>query len=176
MKAVTVRRCSESDWPEVRHLHVQMALGVPLAVDVELNDVFSTPEQYWRDFTAACAHGVDQALFVADAEGDTAHGSGHACIGMGHVRLDHGVARLGTLFVNEAHRRKGVGAAILDAQEGWARDTGVHELVGHIPDTSAAVHLAERAGWQRTEELFTAKNRLVERRWVKTPDRHTTST
>ena len=159
MTPVAVRRCNESDWRDVRRLHVQMALGVPLAVDVELNDVFATPEDYWRDFTAACALSADQALFVADA-GDT-------CVGMGHVRLDHDEARLGMLFVNEGFRGRGIGAAILAAQEHWARDAGARELVCHIPDTSAAGRLAERSGWQRTDELFAAKNRLVERRWKK---------
>jgi hypothetical protein len=29
------------------------------------------------------------------------------------------------------------------------------------------VRLTEQSGWQRTEEIFVGKNRLVERRWVK---------
>lgn len=168
MTPALIRRCRPSDWHDVRRLHVQMALGVPLAVDVELNDVFATPERYWQEFTAACASGGDQALFVAVADG--------TCVGMGHVRLERGGARLGTLFVKEACRRQGLGAALLEAQESWARDAGVHDLVCHIPDTSLVVHLAERSGWIRTEERFTAKNRLVERRWIKTLDRHTTTT
>ena len=155
----TVRRCREGEWSEVRRLHIQMALGVPLAVDVELNDVFATPESYWRRFTSSCAEGKDQVLFVADVE--------QACVGMGHVRIDHDVARPSMLYVNEAERRRGIGSALLTAQEQWARDAGLHDLVGHIPDTSAATTLAKRFGWQRTEELYTAKNRLVERRWTK---------
>ena len=155
----TVRRCREGEWSEVRRLHIQMALGVPLAVDVELNDVFATPDSYWQHFTSACALGKDQVLFVADVE--------QACVGMGHVRIDHDVARPSMLYVNEAERRRGIGSALLTAQEQWARDAGLHDLVGHIPDTSAATTLAERFGWQRTEELYTAKNRLVERRWTK---------
>jgi GNAT superfamily N-acetyltransferase len=86
---------------------------------------------------------------------------------MGHVRIDHEVARLAMLYVNEAERRRGIGSALLAAQEQWARDAAVYDLVGHIPDTSAATTLAEHFGWQRTEELYTAKNRLVERRWTK---------
>jgi len=87
---------------------------------------------------------------------------------MGHVRLDHGEGRLAMLFVEENHRRRGVGSALFVAQESWARDSGATHLVCHIPDTSAAVRLAERSGWTRTEEIFVAKNRLVERRWAKT--------
>jgi GNAT superfamily N-acetyltransferase len=154
-----VRRCTESEWSEVRRLHIQMALGVPLAVDVELNDVFSTPESFWRHFTSASALGEDQVLFVAEHD--------HTRVGMGHVRRDHDVARLAMLYVKEALRRRGIGSALLTAQEQWARENGLHDLVAHIPDTSPATTLAERSGWRRTDELYTAKNRLVERRWTK---------
>lgn len=154
----TVRRCRARDWPEVRHLHVQMALGIPLAIDVELNDIFATPDRDWQDFTTACASGADQALFVAEIDGE--------CVGMGHVSREQSRARLATLFVTDRARRHGVGSAILNAQEHWARALGAHELVCHIPDTSAAVHLVRRTGWARTEDVFTTTNRLVERRWV----------
>ncbi|MGO9853741.1 MAG: GNAT family N-acetyltransferase [Acidimicrobiales bacterium] len=155
-----IRRCDDDDWRDVRRLHIMMALGIPMAVDVELNDVFATPDGFWRDYTNACARGDEQALFVAGVEAP--------CVGMGHVRLDHRQGRLDMLFVGENDRRRGIGTALVAAQEDWAHATGAGDLVCHIPDTSPAVRLAERFGWQRTEEIFVAKNRLVERRWVKT--------
>jgi GNAT superfamily N-acetyltransferase len=87
---------------------------------------------------------------------------------MGHVRLSDGEARLGMLFVEENQRRHGIGTALFAIQESWARDRGATQLVGHIPETSTAGRLAEGFGWSRTEEIFVAKNRLVERRWRKT--------
>jgi GNAT superfamily N-acetyltransferase len=155
-----IRRCRAEDWRDVRRLHVMMALGIPLAVDVELNDVFATPDAYWMEYATACAHGDEQILYVADVA--------HACVGMGHVRLNRGEARLGMLFVEENQRRRGVGSALFAAQGSWARDCGAIRLVGHIPETSTAGRLAEGFGWSRTEEIFVAKNRLVERRWLKT--------
>lgn len=155
-----IRRCRAEDWRDIRRLHVMMALGIPLAVDVELNDVFATPDAYWTEYATASACGDEQVLFVADVA--------HACVGMGHVRPNHGEARLGMLFVEENQRRRGIGSASFAAQERWARASGATQLVGHIPDTSTAGRLAERFGWSRTEEIFVAKNRLVERRWVKT--------
>ena len=101
-----------------------LALGIPLAVDVELNDVFATPEAYWMEYATACAHGGEQALYVAD--------EAQACVGMGHVRLDHGEARLGMLFVEDTHRRRGIGSALFVAQERWARDSDATHLVCHI--------------------------------------------
>ena len=155
-----IRRCRAEDWRDIRRLHVMMALGIPLAVDVELNDVFATPDTYWTEYATACARGDEQALNVADVA--------HACVGMGHVGMNRGEARLGMLFVEENQRRRGIGSALFAAQERWARDSGATSLVGHIPDTSTAGRLAEGFGWSRTEEIFVAKNRLVERRWVKT--------
>ncbi len=155
-----IRRCGAEDWRDIRRLHFMMALGIPLAVDVELNDVFATPDAYWTEYATACALSGEQALFVAD--------DARACVGMGHARLHDGGARLGMLFVDENHRRRGIGSALLAALECWARDSGAAHLVGHIPDTSAAVRLAEAFGWTPTEEIFVAKNRLVDRRWVKT--------
>ena len=111
-----IRRCRAEDWRDIRRLHVMMALGIPLAVDVELNDVFATPDAYWTEYTTACALGGEQALYVADGA--------RACVGMGHVRLDHGEGRLAMLFVEENHRRRGVGSALFVAQESWARDSG----------------------------------------------------
>jgi GNAT superfamily N-acetyltransferase len=156
---LVVRRCTESEWSEVRRLHIQMALGVPLAVDVELNEVFATPDSYWQQFTSDCALGEDRVLFVAERD--------DACVGMGHVRHEHGLVRLSMLYVNEAVRRRGIGSALLTAMEQWAGEAGLEDLVAHIPDTSSATTLAERSGWERTDELYTAKNRLVERRWTK---------
>jgi GNAT superfamily N-acetyltransferase len=155
-----VRRCRAEDWRDIRRLHVMMALGIPLAVDVELNDVFTAPDTYWTEYATACARGDEQTLYVADVA--------HACVGMGHVRLNYSAARLGMLFVEENQRRRGIGSALFAAQERWARDCGATRLVGHIPDTSTAGRLAEGFGWSRTGEIFVAKNRLVERRWVKT--------
>ncbi len=157
--AARVRRCSQDDWRDIRRLHIKMTLGIPLAVDVELNEVFATPDSVWLDYAQACALGAEQALFLAEADQE--------CVGMGHVRLDRAQARLGMLFVDESVRGRGIGTALVAAQEEWARAAGAADLVCHIPDTSAAARLAPALGWQRTEEVFVAKNRLVERRWTK---------
>jgi GNAT superfamily N-acetyltransferase len=154
-----IRRCLDQDWKDIRRLHVRMALGIPLAVDVELNDVFAIPDNFWLDYARTCARSDEQVLLVA--------GVGRDCVGMGHVQLVHGHARLSMLFVDEDNRGRGIGASLLAAQESWARDWAASDLVCHIPDTSAAARLVEHRGWRRTDEIFVAKNRLVERRWVK---------
>jgi GNAT superfamily N-acetyltransferase len=154
-----IRRCGTEDWPEVRRLHIKLALGLPLMVDVDLNEVLATPEGYWQNFTQVCAAATDQALFLADAGG--------ACVGMGHVRLQEAQARLGMLYVEGELRRRGIGSALVEAQESWAHASGAGGLVCHIPEMSAACSLAQKLGWQKTDEIFYTKHRFREHLWAK---------
>jgi GNAT superfamily N-acetyltransferase len=155
--AAEIRRCGEADWGEVRRLHIKLALGFPLVVDVDLNEVFATPDGYWKDFVRKCARDADQALFLAQAPA--------SCVGMGYVHRQGTAGRLEMLYVDGSRRRQGIGAALVGAQESWARAAGATELVAHIADSSAGVRLAEELGWQRSEEIFFTKNGLKEHKW-----------
>jgi GNAT superfamily N-acetyltransferase len=135
-----------------------LALGFPSVVDVELNEVLATADGYWQSFVATCAHGEDQALFLAE---DNAQ-----CVGMGQVRRQDTLARLGLLYVDGRVRRQGIGAALVAAQVSWAHASGVVDLVCHIPDASAGRQLAEELGWQRSEEVTFTKSGLKERKWT----------
>ena len=58
----------------MRRLHVELALAFPLVVDVELNDVLATPDDFWQTFVRTCADAPEQALFglrKADRRGVT---------------------------------------------------------------------------------------------------------
>jgi RimJ/RimL family protein N-acetyltransferase len=59
------------------------------------------------------------------------------------------VADLG-LMVAAAHRRRGIGRALLEAAVAWARRAGVRKLELHVfPHNSAALALYERFGFRR---------------------------
>lgn len=154
-----VRRCEEGDWPEVRRLHIKLALAIPLVVDVDLNEVLATPSIYWKNFVRACAAASDQALFVAhDPDG---------CVGMGHVGRPDTQARLSMLYVEVRARRRGIGSALVRVQEAWAHAAGATELAAHIPVTSPALLLAEELGWHRTETTFSTHHGLIEQKWIR---------
>jgi GNAT superfamily N-acetyltransferase len=153
-----IRRCEPNDWSAVRRLHIRLALTFPVVVDVELNEILSTPDDYWMEFVHTCALDTHQALFVAHVDGP--------CVGMGHVHLEGTVARLGMMYVDAGARRHGVGSALVGAQEVWARAAGALDLVCHIPEASAGGRLAERLGWHRTAEVFFTKNGFEERKWT----------
>jgi len=157
--STVIRRCNESDWSDIRRLHIRLALGLPLVVDVDLNEVLATPDEFWQTYVEACAIEKDQAIFVAT--------TGATCVGMGHVRLQAPIARLSMLYVDGNRRRQGIATALVGAQERWAHASAATELVCHIPDVSAAARLAERLGWKRTEEVFHTRHRISERMWTK---------
>jgi RimJ/RimL family protein N-acetyltransferase len=59
------------------------------------------------------------------------------------------VADLG-LMVDAAYRRRGVGTALLDAAEKWARSAGVTKLELHVfPHNTPAIALYDRHGYER---------------------------
>lgn len=65
-----------------------------------------------------------------------------------HPASEH-VADLG-LMVAGAHRRRGVGRALMQAAEEWAREVGVHKLELHVfPYNDAAIALYEEMGYER---------------------------
>ncbi len=142
----------------MRRLHIKLALGFPVVVDVELNEVAATPDDFWQNFVRLCAHDTNQALFLAELD--------RRCVGMGHVHRHGAQARLEMLYVDGSVRRQGLGTALVGAQERWASASGATELFCHIPDTSAGGRLAETLGWHRTEEIFFTKHGLEERKWT----------
>jgi RimJ/RimL family protein N-acetyltransferase len=65
-----------------------------------------------------------------------------------HPASEH-VADLG-LMVAGSHRRRGVGRALMQAAEDWAREVGVHKLELHVfPYNDAAIALYEEMGYER---------------------------
>ena len=159
MSTTVIRRCEPDDWHDVRRLHIKLALGLPLVVDVDLNEVLATPDDFWQGYVRACATENEQALFVALADG--------ICLGMGHVRLQAPVARLSMLYVDASRRREGIATALVAAQEQWALGLGISTLWSHIPDLSGAGPLAMALGWHRTDEVFHTRHRIEERKWTK---------
>ena len=87
------------------------------------------------------------AVFVAEAEDGTI--VGRLSVGRDQHPASKHVADLG-LMVAKSHRRQGIGRALLEAAEGWARDAGVRKIELHVfPWNEAAIALYEQVGYLR---------------------------
>jgi len=65
-------------------------------------------------------------------------------------------ARLLSLVVDEQHRGRGVGKALVEAGEAWARDRGAQKIMVNTSHRRAATHAFYRAcGFDATGLRFT---------------------
>lgn len=70
------------------------------------------------------------------------------------------------MLVARAHRRKGVGDALLDACVAWARSAGAREIVLHVfPHNPAAIALYRKHGFEERGVLRRAYPRRSGEKW-----------
>lgn len=99
-----------------------------------------------RRYLKAIRKHPDAAVFVAESNGGIV---GRLSISRdAHPASDH-VADLG-LMVSRAHRRQGIGLALMETAEQWAREAGVRKLELHVfPHNVPAIRLYEKLGYER---------------------------
>lgn len=99
-----------------------------------------------RRYLKAIRKHPDAAVFVAESNGGIV---GRLSISRdGHPASDH-VADLG-LMVSRDHRRQGIGLALMETAEQWAREAGVRKLELHVfPHNVPAIRLYEKLGYER---------------------------
>jgi RimJ/RimL family protein N-acetyltransferase len=99
-----------------------------------------------RRYLKAIRRHPDAAVFVAEENGGIV---GRLSVSRdAHPASEH-VADLG-LMVARDHRRRGIGLALMEAAEDWARRVGVRKLELHVfPHNTPAIALYERLGYER---------------------------
>ena len=99
-----------------------------------------------RRYLKAIRKHPDAAVFVAEANGGIV---GRLSVSRdAHPASEH-VADLG-LMVSREHRRHGIGLALMEAAEQWARAVGVRKLELHVfPHNTPAIALYEKLGYMR---------------------------
>lgn len=133
--AARVRPIADADLPAVARLMGEM--GYP-----------ATPEQL-RARLDRMAGDDDYAAYVAEAEGEVA-----GFLGMMRgwaYEHDRPYARIITLVVGEAMRRRGVGARLVEFADEWARERGAYVLMLNTNVRREEAHLFyESMGFSRT--------------------------
>jgi len=99
-----------------------------------------------RRYLRALRRHPDAAVFVADDEGSVV---GRLSVARDPHSASRHVADLG-LMVAVSHRRRGIGRALLEQAEAWARAAGVLKLELHVfPWNEPAIRLYEEFGFER---------------------------
>lgn len=150
----------EDEWQRVRDVRLQALTDAPEAFWSTYEVEVSRHESSWREWITGWSGTSDQALFVA-VDGD-------AWVGMSiGVRWaeDPSVAHVYAMWVEPAHRVRGLGRRLLDAILGWGHDGGATEARLNVNEKNpAAVSLYRRAGFAETPIGSRARGRLSSRR------------
>ncbi len=144
--SIVVRQLDTVDQRQMRQLVDVLIDCVAGGASVSFMQPLSIPKAmaYWQGIAAGVAR-AERVLLVAEADG--------VIVGTVQLVLDMPEnqphrADVAKMLVHRQARRRGVGAALLDAVETAARTAGRALLVLDTADETAA-RLYARAGWQR---------------------------
>lgn len=139
---MVIRRLRETEWNAWRDVRLRSLADSPAAFGSSLDRESAYPDTEWVERTRLLARGEDRVMFVADGGG--------APVACGGAFLEGDAAAVIAMWTAPAHRGTGLGARILDAVEGWAREVGAARLVLYVVKGNRAESLYERAGFRRT--------------------------
>jgi len=118
-----VRRIAADEWQTLRQLRLRSLGDAPGAFGQTYENAAAMPDADWQSNARAAARGNHRAWFVArDAAGT----------GVGLVqarRRPPSDCLVFSMWVDPLARRGGVGAALLDAVDGWASGWGATRVV-----------------------------------------------
>jgi GNAT superfamily N-acetyltransferase len=114
---------------------------------------YPADEQTVRRRLASFAASPADRLFLAEVDGEVVGFAGiHVSPSIEH---DADTAKVSTIVVDEAHRRRGIGRALLDAVEAEARARGCGLVFLTTAERRTDAHeFYRRAGWAETGRRF----------------------
>jgi ribosomal protein S18 acetylase RimI-like enzyme len=144
-----VERLGEDDWASFRELRLRSLLDSPEAFGSTYGDESSRTERAWRDWAAGRWRGGTAIVFSGCADDGTAVGTATGA----EYEVEAGVAHVYAMWVAPDARGAGVGRALLDAVEAWARERGCDRLVLSVTETNeTARRFYEARGFMDTGE------------------------
>jgi ribosomal protein S18 acetylase RimI-like enzyme len=138
-------------------MHIRVATSQDTAalaaMNLEFNESSATPEQMAAQIEAARGH---ETALIAEVDGATA---GFACLRVLRcVCYAEPYAEVTEMYVRPAHRRKGVGRALMLFAEQLAREAGAHEIkVLTGADNDQGQGLYRSLGYEVDDEVLLLK-------------------
>jgi ribosomal protein S18 acetylase RimI-like enzyme len=145
---VAVRRVRADDGPVLKAIRLDALLESPSAFGSSHAAEVDQPDEHWASRAALGAAGGQSATYFA-VEDPSVVG-----IVAGYRPDPVGSSiELVSMWVSPPHRRAGIGAKLVDAVIGWARETGATSVGLWVTEgNDAAVTLYEAAGFRHTGE------------------------
>lgn len=137
-----VRRVRPDEWQALRELRLRALTSDPDAFGETIERAIGLADAEWQ----SRADSSDRPTFVAEAADGTKRLVAMAM--GGPVREQPGTAGLGGMWVAPEARGQGIGAALIDAVETWARAAGYRSIgLGVTTSNSPAIRLYTKVGY-----------------------------
>ncbi|HEV8401822.1 MAG TPA: GNAT family N-acetyltransferase [Candidatus Limnocylindrales bacterium] len=141
-----IRRVRPDDWQALRDVRLRALASDPDAFGGTLAEGLARPDEDWQVRAAS----TETVTFVAEAT--------DGFVGMGSVgpAPDRpGIAAIYGMWVAPETRGQGIGGALMDSLEGWAREAGYGDIgLGVTTTNAAAIRLYEARGYTDIGERF----------------------
>jgi len=131
---VRVDRLGEDDWALFREIRLRSLLDSPDAFGSTYGEESSQSERAWRDWAAGRWRGGTAVVHAVRDEDGTLVGTATGA----EYEADPAVAHVYAMWVAPDARGAGVGRALLDSVEAWARDRGCGRLALTVTETNAS--------------------------------------
>jgi len=131
---VRVDRLGEDDWALFREIRLRSLLDSPDAFGSTYGEESSQSERAWRDWAAGRWRGGTAVVHAVRDEDGTPVGTATGA----EYEADPAVAHVYAMWVAPDARSAGVGRALLDSVEAWARDRGCGRLALTVTETNAS--------------------------------------
>lgn len=143
----TIRQIRLGEEAEFRAIRLRALADSPSAFASTLEETEARPTEYWHDRVRSAAAGEESALFAA-VDGDEWIGLAGGFI---YEEVDARTPYLISMWVDPAHRGRGVGQALVQTVIDWARERGLDHLVLEVEATNQrAISLYTRCGFRPT--------------------------
>jgi GNAT superfamily N-acetyltransferase len=144
---VQVRRIRADEGLKNRDIRLRMLTESPDAFHSTVEVTQARPNGYWSNLARSSALAEDRVMYVADVASRWCGAAG------GVLELDGSVVEVVGVWVDPAHRGRGIAAAMIASVLAWGRDCGASAAQLWVHDANdTAIRLYVRLGFTMTDQ------------------------